>query len=99
MTADQALRGCNDTGDATATDDAVEFLQDVLSNGPVDVLDIEAEARAAAMLSESRRLKESKPFRAAAKKLDIVKQRIGFGAGARVQWSLPGDASSSEAPR
>jgi hypothetical protein len=89
MTVDQALRGPASDGDTTATDDAVELLRGLLSAGPVDVLDIEAEARASAMLSESKRLNQSKPFRIAAKSLGIVRKRQGFGPGARVQWSLP----------
>jgi hypothetical protein len=89
MTVDQALRGPAADGDGTAKDDAIEFLSELLAGGPVDVLDIEAEARAAAMLSETKRLKESKPFRTAARSLGVIKQRHGFGPGARVQWSLP----------
>jgi RecA-family ATPase len=88
-TVDRALKGSATDEDRTAKDDAVEFLQEILASGPADVLDIEAEARAAAMLSETRRLKESKPFRAAADKLHVIKKRHGFGPGARVQWSLP----------
>jgi putative DNA primase/helicase len=88
-TADQALNSGGQNVEQTAKDDAVEFLRDVLADGAVDVLDIEAEARAATMLSDNRRLKESKPFRDAAKALCIIKKRVGFGPGARVSWSLP----------
>jgi hypothetical protein len=93
LTVDQALRGPRSDGEGTAKDEATEFLRELLSASPMDVLDIEAEARAATMLSESKRLRESKPFRAAAKALGIVKQRQGFGPGARVRWSLPDDGS------
>jgi RecA/RadA recombinase len=89
MTVDQALKANAGDKDGTAKDDALEFLRELLEAGPVDVLDIEAEARAAAMLSETRRLKESKPFREAAKDLGVVRKRHGFGPGARVQWFLP----------
>ena len=67
----------------------MEFLRDVLAGGPVDALDIEAQARSAAMLSESKRINECKPIRAAAAALGVVKKRVGFGPGARSQWSLP----------
>jgi AAA domain len=89
LTADQALNSGGQKVEQTAKDDAAEFLRDVLAGGAVDVLDIEAEARAATMLSDNRRLKESKPFRDAAKALCIIKKRVGFGPGARVSWSLP----------
>jgi hypothetical protein len=95
MTADQALTARADRGTTTAKDDAVEFLREVLANGPVDVLDIEAEARSGAMLSNTRRLKENKPFRDAAKALGVVKKRLGFGPGARMQWSLPDHEGAS----
>jgi hypothetical protein len=67
----------------------MEFLRDVLAGGPVDALDIEAQARSAAMLSDFKRMNESSPFRDAAAALGVVKKRIGFGRGARSQWSLP----------
>jgi hypothetical protein len=89
MTVDQALSGGAAEGAATAKDEAIQFLTEILAGGPVDVLDIEAQARTAAMLPETRRLSESKPFRAASSELRIIKQRQGFGPGARMQWSLP----------
>lgn len=99
-TVDRALNGRTDAGDTTATDEAIEFLKEVLATGAADVLDVEAEARAAAMLSETRRLKESKPFRSAARILGVIKRRVGFGPGARVQWSLPNEVlESNEPPR
>ncbi len=99
LTIDQALSARPSESDGTVEDDAIEFLQDILSAGPVGVLDIEAEARAAAMLSESKRLKESKPFRSAAKELGIIRTRQGFGPGARIQWSLPEGRDGVEAAR
>jgi RecA-family ATPase len=95
LSADEALNGQGQKAKQTAKDDAVEFLRDLLAEGPVDVLDIEAEARAATMLSDKRRLRESKPFRDAAKALDIIKKRTGFGPGARVSWSLPRTPTTS----
>lgn len=96
-TIDQALRGpSEDIGNAV--DDACEFLREVLAQGAMDVIEIEALARGAAMLSESKRLNESKPFRSAAKKLEVVKSRVGFGAGSKAQWSLPAAACSGMEP-
>jgi RecA-family ATPase len=89
MTADQALNSGGQKAEQTAKDDAVEFLRELLADGAIDVLDIEAEARASAMLAENRRLKESKPFRDAAKALRVVRKRAGFGPGARMSWALP----------
>jgi hypothetical protein len=88
ISADEAMGAIN-SETHTAKDDALEFLREVLGDGPADVLEIEAQARNAAMLSENKRLKESKPFRDAANTLGVVKKRVGFGPGAKVQWMLP----------
>lgn len=88
ITADQALAGRGGSGSQTAKDEAKDFLREVLVDGPVDVLEIEETARQAAMLSDSMRLSQSKPFRDAASALGIVRKRIGFGRGAKMQWSL-----------
>jgi len=96
VSVDQALAGGSSGGENTATGQAADLLCEILSAGPVNVLDIEAEARAAAMLSETQRLNGSKPFRTAADVLGIVRRRIGFGPGAQVQWSLP-DANRAHA--
>ena len=96
VSVDQALAGGSSGGENTATGQAADLLREILSAGPVNVLDIEAEARAAAMLSETQRLNGSKPFRTAADVLGIVRRRIGFGPGAQVQWSLP-DANRAHA--
>jgi hypothetical protein len=89
ISVDQALSG--NTGGKTATHSAIDFLQEILAAGPTDVLDIEAEARAAAMLGDNQRLNASKPFRSAADTLKVVRKRNGFGPGARMQWALPGE--------
>jgi hypothetical protein len=90
---DEVLSGGAYGNVASATEEACELLRDILSAGPLDVIEIEAQARAVAMLSDSKRLNESKPFRAAAEKLGIKKTRVGFGPGAKAQWALPDAAS------
>ena len=96
ISVDQALAARSGGDETTAKDAAIEFLGEVLSSGPVDVLDIEAEARAATLLSDGKRLNACKPFRTAAAALGIEKQRIGFGPGARVRWSLPASADERD---
>jgi putative DNA primase/helicase len=64
--------------DSTATDDAVEFLQIVLRNGPVRAADIEREAREACLLGEDQPLRQSKPFRSAKKVMGIVTHKGGL---------------------
>jgi putative DNA primase/helicase len=97
ISADEAMGAIN-SGSHTAKDDALEFLRDALGDGPVDVLEIEAQARNATMLSENKRLKESKPFRDAANTLGVVKKRVGFGPGAKVQWALPDGEKDHRCP-
>ena len=72
-------------GERSAKADAIGFLRDVLADGPVDALDIEAQARSGAMLSDFKRISECKPIRDAAATLRVVKKRIGFGPGARLR--------------
>ena len=88
MTANEALRGA-DKHEPTAKEDAIEFLRILLANGPVEVMDIEKEARSAGLLRDDRLISQSKPFRAARKALGIVPfQRKGQRAGGWF-WGLP----------
>jgi hypothetical protein len=80
-------RGENDQ--ASSTDEAAEFLRVILADRPVEVLEVEAQARAAGLLTENQRLRQAKPFRAARKKLNVTATREGFGPGARYFLSLP----------
>ena len=66
------------------------FLKDILSGGPVDVLEIERQARSAALLEEDKRLSKSKAFRDARSELGIKSKRDGFGPGSRYVLELPG---------
>jgi len=59
-------------------EDVMRFLQDVLSAGPVNVLEVERQARAAALLEDDKRLNKSKAFRDAREcpRCDVVAGRI-----------------------
>jgi len=74
----------------------VEFLTDVLSHGPVDVLEVERLARAATLLGADKPLRQNKAFREARKSLGVVTSRDGFGPGARYILSLPGAPCAPE---
>ena len=86
-TADEALGTSDDT--PTMAEEAKQFLREALTKGPMAVLDIEAEARAAGMLAPTQQIKNSKPFRKACDELGIVHSREGFGPGAKFYWKLP----------
>src|SRR5262249_5091210 len=83
VTADQALAAAGGTGrerDPTATNDAVEFLRDILAQGRAQVAELEAAARAAGLLDDDRSISQSKPFRNARKVLGVeVKPGIWSG--------------------
>lgn len=82
-------RGAATGGGQTSKDDAAEFLSDVLSHGPVDVLEVERLARAATLLGADKPLRQNKAFRDARKNLGVIASREGFGPGARYVLSLP----------
>jgi hypothetical protein len=107
VTADQALAAAAGKGrgsEPSAKNDAVEFLVQVLAGGPLPVVDIEAEARAAGMLGHATPINKDKPFRAAKEKMRIKSyQSKGQKSGGWV-WELPderGQAPSgvSDAPQ
>jgi putative DNA primase/helicase len=74
----------------TAKADCVEFLQNLLSGGWMEVGDIAAEAISAGIHSEAKQLKDNKPMREARAALKVETKRDGFGRGARYFWALPG---------
>jgi putative DNA primase/helicase len=85
-TADEALSA--EKGDeTTAKDAAVDFLRAVLKPGPVDVRDLEQQARDAGLLGESQRINNAKPFRSAKETLGVKSSKGAFGSG--WTWSLP----------
>jgi putative DNA primase/helicase len=71
-------------------EDLIQFLKDILSDDPVDVLEVERQARAAALLEDDKRLSKSKAFRDARTELGIKSTRDGFGPGSRYVLELPG---------
>jgi putative DNA primase/helicase len=94
QSSDEALTASeNRGGDGSQTsgkEDVAEFLTEVLAAGPVDVLEVENQARLAGLLGETKRIRENKSFRAARKHLGILSQRDGFGPGSRYVLCLPG---------
>jgi putative DNA primase/helicase len=90
---DEALMASENRGgdgsQTSAKGDAVEFLNEVLSDGPVDVLEVERQARLAGLLGDDKRIRENKSFRAARKQLGVLSTRDGFGQGGRYVLSLP----------
>jgi hypothetical protein len=79
----------NGGGERSGKDELVGFLQDCLAQGPMDVLEVEKQARAAGLLGDKQRLRQSKPFRTARKELGVLSERNGFGIGARYFLRLP----------
>jgi hypothetical protein len=67
------------SGQTGGKEDVAQFLKDILSGGPVDVLEVERQARAAALLDGNQRLNKSKAFRDARNALGITSSRDGFG--------------------
>jgi putative DNA primase/helicase len=94
QSSDEALTASeNRGGDGSQTsgkEDVAEFLTEVLATGPVDVLEVERQARLAGLLGDTRRIRENKSFRAARKQLGVLSQRDGFGPGSRYVLYLPG---------
>jgi hypothetical protein len=89
VTADQALLGIG--GQSNTKGDAVEFLLDVLSGGPMEVREIERHAVSASLLTEGKPIGQSKPFRLARGQLGIRPRRSGgLGRDGRWVWELPG---------
>ncbi|OKO68273.1 AAA family ATPase [Bradyrhizobium sp. AS23.2] len=79
-------------------EDVMQFLRDILSAGPVDVLEVERQARAAALLEDDKRLSKSKAFRDARTELGIKSTRDGFGPGSRYVLELPDASWAPENP-
>ena len=77
-------------GQTSSKEDAAEFLAEILAYGPVDVLEVERQARAAALLDDDKRLRQNKAFRDARRDLGVLSTREGFGPGARYVLGLPG---------
>jgi putative DNA primase/helicase len=90
---DEALTASESRGAAggqTSKEEVAEFLNEILTNGPVDVLVVEQAARAATLLAADKPLRQNKAFRDARKQLGVIASREGFGPGAKYVLSLPG---------
>jgi putative DNA primase/helicase len=82
ISADAALAAHDDKGeDKTAKAEAIEFLQDRLSNGERKVEEVRREAKGAGITD--------KPLRSAKNALNVRSRREGFGPGAVWFWHLP----------
>jgi hypothetical protein len=91
-------RGSKKREKGGAKEDVKQFLKDILSGGPMDVLEVERQARAAALLEDDKRLSKSKAFRDARNELGIKSTRDGFGPGSRYVLELPGAPWAPEDP-
>ncbi|MET4801212.1 AAA family ATPase [Bradyrhizobium sp. LB11.1] len=91
-------RGAKKGQSGGGKEDVMQFLRDILSAGPVDVLDVERQARAAALLEDDKRLSKSKAFRDARTELGIKSTRDGFGPGSRYVLELPDAPWAPENP-
>jgi hypothetical protein len=88
VTADEAMAADRDTDSRTETEEAVEFLLTLLTDGPLPVTKIEEEARAAGVFGGDGEIGQSKPFRRARQKLGIKPyQPKGAKSGGWV-WGL-----------
>jgi putative DNA primase/helicase len=99
---DEALTASEHRGgngsETTGKEDVAEFLTEVLAAGPVDVLEVERQARLAGLLGDNKRIRENKSFRAARKHLGVLSQRDGFGPGSRYVLYLPGTPCAPNLP-
>jgi len=102
QSSDEALTASeNRGGDGSQTsgkEDVAEFLTEVLAAGPVDVLEVERQARLAGLLGDTKRIRENKSFRAARKQLGVLSKHDGFGPGSRYVLSLPGAPCAPRTP-
>jgi putative DNA primase/helicase len=91
---DEALTASENRGgtgsQASSKMDVAEFLNEILAHGPVNVLEVESQARLAGLLGDTKRIRENKPFRAARKHLGILTKHAGFGPNSHYVLSLPG---------
>lgn len=86
ITADEALAIPKPDEERTATDDAVDFLQNFLPGRSVKVSEVQKEAREAGITEKS--------LRRAREKLGIKPKKSDFTGG--WEWMLPEDAQSSQ---
>lgn len=75
MTADEAMQPPPENGERTMTEDAVELLRAILTNGPLLARDIKRQATDAGI--------SDKTLRTARQRLNVTVDREGFGATQR----------------
>jgi len=88
MTADEALAPSESTEERTATDEAVDFLLDLLANGPVKASDAKTKARQAGI--------SQKPLRSARERLHVKSKKSSTFEDGFWEWSLLEDAQTVE---
>ena len=66
-----------------------EFLRDALAVKALGLLELEAKARATALLGEGQSITNMKVFKRAKKSLGIRSRRTGFGGRSQWFWQLP----------
>ena len=81
MSADQALEDSGSGQDRSERDEAVEFLRDVLSDGPVPAKDIQRSARELGIAHRT--------LRRAKTELKVRADREGYGSDGKWLWILP----------
>ncbi|RPI35126.1 MAG: hypothetical protein EHM67_14080, partial [Hyphomicrobiaceae bacterium] len=86
ITAEEAMARQPDEEERSAIGDAVEFLREILKDGPVWAADI--------VLDATQLVLPEKSVRKASKRLNVNKCREGFGPGGKWTWSLPPEAHS-----
>jgi hypothetical protein len=90
-TADEALCAIEagaQSRNSTAKDEAIEFLNTILACGPVDVQDVERQARDAGVLGDRQPISQCKPIRAARESLGIKPRQVDR----KWVWALPADS-------
>jgi hypothetical protein len=93
MSADEALRATDGGGDKTALAEAVEFLQDLLADGPIPQKDVKQHSDSAGhSWATTKRAKKALGVRAERK----AETGDGLAAAGRWYWSL---ANTSAAPK
>ena len=88
ITADEALALPESNEERTETDEAVDFLLDLLANGAVKANEVQTKARQVGI--------NKKPLRTAREKLGIKTKKSSAFKDGFWEWSLPEDAQSGE---
>ncbi|OGL81168.1 hypothetical protein A3B21_02670 [Candidatus Uhrbacteria bacterium RIFCSPLOWO2_01_FULL_47_24] len=91
ITADEALAIPEQNEEHTATDEAIDFLRELLANGEMEATEVKKEAKQAGI--------NDKPLRRAREKMGIKPKKADFSGGWK--WALPSyeDAQSAQDAR